>query len=154
MKNPAGIGLIQIAELDGKIVGHGARIPVMMKVGAETVSGNQGIDAMTHPAYRRWGISGSISMANHAWAAKCNLHIGYGLSKVSSFSFPHGVSRRGSVEVAFMQVGFKVLHWENAARRRTSNKLLLKLAAIGGSLVDMVFFRAGKAPDVPGLVVR
>ena len=31
MENPAGTGLIQIAEVDGEVVGHAAHIPVMMK---------------------------------------------------------------------------------------------------------------------------
>jgi len=58
--NPAGFygekGDIWLAEAGGKIVGYWAVIPERMKVGCETVTVAQAVDAATHPDYRGQGI--------------------------------------------------------------------------------------------------
>lgn len=58
--NPAGFygeeGDIWIAEDRNKIVGYWAVIPESIKLGSETITVAQGVDAATHPEYRRLGI--------------------------------------------------------------------------------------------------
>lgn len=51
-ENPAGEGVIWLAEHNGKIVGHSAAIPIIMKIDCKTVAAFQSIDTMTHPGYR------------------------------------------------------------------------------------------------------
>lgn len=58
--NPAGFwgekGDIWIAENQNRLVGYWAVIPEKIKFGSETVTVAQGVDAATHPDYRRLGI--------------------------------------------------------------------------------------------------
>ena len=58
--NPAGFwgekGDIWVAENQNKLVGYWAVIPEKIKLGSEIVTVAQGVDAATHPNYRRLGI--------------------------------------------------------------------------------------------------
>jgi len=58
--NPAGFwgeeGDIWVAESGNKIVGHWAVIPEKIKIGSQTVTAAQPVDAATHPGYRKRGI--------------------------------------------------------------------------------------------------
>ena len=54
--NPAGRGIVAVAEDSGHIVGHCALMPTLLRIGGESVLGAQNVDAMTHSDYRNQGM--------------------------------------------------------------------------------------------------
>ncbi len=149
--NPAGNGKIWFAEHTGRIVGQSAIIPVVMKIGAEAVTGFQSIDTMTHPSYRRQGIYETLANKKYAEAAQDGIHIGYSFPNENSY--PIAIRKLSLFDVAAMQVLLKPLNWTNTLKIRIKNKFLLKLGGTGGNLVDKIFYRAKRAPAVKGLTI-
>ncbi|MFQ6080560.1 MAG: GNAT family N-acetyltransferase [Candidatus Bathyarchaeia archaeon] len=62
--NPFGRNIRWVAECNGKIVGHIARIPLPIKIGKETLKGSIAADAATHPNFRRRGIYKTLSVSS------------------------------------------------------------------------------------------
>jgi len=65
--NPAGFlgdkGDIWVAEsANGAVIGHWAVIPEKIKLGSKTIIVAQGVDAATHPDYRRLGINKTLAV--------------------------------------------------------------------------------------------
>lgn len=151
-ENPAGPGRIWLAEHDGRIVGHTAIVPVMMKICGETLIGFQAIDTMTHPNYRRQGIYETLAKKAYAEAAKENMQIGY--------RFPNESNRRIAIkklnwfDVASTHIMLKPINWRNAIKMRVGNRLLLNLGTIGGNLASKVFYKVERVPVMHGLAIR
>jgi len=59
--NPFGRNIRWVAECNGNIVGHIARIPLPIKIGKETLKGSIAADAATHPSFGRRGIYKTLS---------------------------------------------------------------------------------------------
>lgn len=150
-ENPAGNGRIWLADHDGKIVGQYAIIPVVMKIVSETITGSQSLDTVTHPDYRRQGMFETLAKEVYREAARDSIHIVYGFP--NEFSYPGFIKKLGWFDVAAMQTMVKPLNWGNALKTRVNNKLLLKLCAIGGSLLDKTIYSAKKTPVMEGLTV-
>jgi GNAT superfamily N-acetyltransferase len=70
--SPFGPATIIVAEINGRIIGHHATIPVPIKIGDQATRGSHGIGLMVHPDYRRQGLF--IAMAN---ALRLSPSVGY-----------------------------------------------------------------------------
>ena len=77
MKNPAGLGIIFVAEDRGEIVGHSSVIPMRMKIGSKYLTGFQSIETMTHPSYRKLGIYTKLARMTYDAAFYYGWDIGY-----------------------------------------------------------------------------
>jgi len=150
-ENPAGHGRIWLAEHDGKIVGHSAIIPTVMKIGTEVATGFQSIGTMTHPGYRRQGIYETLAKKVYAEAAAEGMYVGYRFPNKNSY--PIAIRKLNWFDVAKMQGVRKPLNWRNTLKSQISNRLLLSLGSIGGNLTDKIFYRPGKIPVVKGLTI-
>jgi len=62
--NPFGRNIRWVAECNGEIVGHIARIPLPVKIGKETLKGSIATDAATHPNFRGQGIYKTLSVSS------------------------------------------------------------------------------------------
>ena len=149
--NPSGMGVICLAEHDGKIVGQTGEIPMMMKIGSESVLVGLGIDAMTHPEYRRKGILIELVKARRAESEKRGIRATY--SFPNRLSYAAMMTRGLTFDIATMQKVVRPLNWRNTMRTRTNNRLLLTVGRVAGGLLGTVFFRAGKVPVLEGLTV-
>lgn len=75
--NPAGRGIITVAEDSGRIVGLGALMPTPLRIGDESVRGAQGVDAMTHSDYRNQGMFVALFKACMEQAAVNQIEVLY-----------------------------------------------------------------------------
>lgn len=57
LRNPIASNIICVVEEKGEIISHAAAVPIFIWVGGKVVSGSQGVDVFTHPAYRRRNAS-------------------------------------------------------------------------------------------------
>lgn len=147
--NPMGMGVICVAEHDGRIVGHAAEVPLAMKVGAENVVVGLGIDAMTHPEYRRQGMYLEVVKARRALGEARGIRATYAFP--NRFSYPGQTNELGAFDIATMQKVIRPLNWRNAVRTQTRNRLVVAISPVLGAFLDMTFFRPGKAPSGKGL---
>jgi len=64
--NPAGRGIVWIAESDGRIVGHDAVVPLRMQLNGRSFLAGLSMDTMCHPDYVRRGIFLNLARRAHA----------------------------------------------------------------------------------------
>jgi GNAT superfamily N-acetyltransferase len=147
--NPTGIGVICVAEHDGRVVGHAAEVPLVMKIGCENVLVGLGIDAMTHPEYRRQGMYLAVVKTRRALGEACGIRATYAFP--NKLSYPGQMMELSAFDIATMQKVVKPLNWRNAMRTQTKNRLLIAIGAVAGRLLCTTFFRTGKAPSLKGL---
>ena len=150
-ENPAGRGIIWLAEDDGKIVGHDANIPVLMKMGDGLATAGYGVDSMTHPNYRRQGIWNALNDNKEVDLKKAHICMDY--------SFPRRLSRRigirnfGSMNIAPAQTLVKPFKWRNTLRYKLKNEFAITLASVIGYSIQRVIWRPASPPRVEGLKV-
>lgn len=142
-ENPAGDGLIWLAEANGQIVAHHALIPVRYKVGEKIVLGSWGMDAMTHKDFRRQGIFETISNELLANAARIGIDIETGFP--NKFSFPGLTNKLGWRKVTSTSVALIPFSWENTLRMKVNNKLISKITASGASIIYKAYYRNHRA---------
>lgn len=152
-ENPAAAGKIWIwlAEHEGRIVGQYAVIPVAMSIAGKNVLGAQSVDTMTHPDYRRQGIFETLARKVYEQAHTDGIHIVYGFPNQSSY--PGFVEKLNWFDITTVQIMFKPLNWENALKPKIDNRFLLKLTAIGGSILQKVVYRTQKTPIIKDLAI-
>ena len=68
MENPAGKGIVWVAEKEGRIVGHDAVVPMKMQIDGTTFVVGNSMDTMTHPDYLRRGIFLNLARRVHTAA--------------------------------------------------------------------------------------
>lgn len=149
--NPTGIGVICVAEHDGRIVGHAAEVPLMMKIGCENVLVGLGIDAMTHPEYRRQGMYLAVVKARRTQGEARGIRATYAFP--NKLSYPGQVKELSAFDIATMQKVVKPLNWRNAMKTQTKSSFLSTIGAAAGGLLDATFFRARKPPVLEGLTI-
>lgn len=148
--NPNGMGVILVADHDGKIVAHSAQIPMMMKIGNESVLVAIDLDAMTHPDYRRQGTLTALVKAKRLESEKRGIRATYGFRNKYSYPYPGLATKIGMFDGATMQKVFRPLEWRATLRTQTQNRLLLAFGSAAGGLLSTLVFRPGKTrcPDV------
>lgn len=147
--NPMGMGVICVAEHDGRIVGHAAEVPLAMKVGGENIPVGLGIDAMTHPEYRRQGMYLAVVKARRALGEARGIRATYAFP--NKLSYPGQTNELGAFDIATMQKVIRPLNWRNAVKTQTRNRLVVAISPVAGALLDATFFKPGKASSVKGL---
>jgi GNAT superfamily N-acetyltransferase len=151
--NPNGLGVILLADHDGRIVAHTAEIPMMMKVGSEKVLAGIGLHAMTHPDYRRQGTYAALAKARRLESEKRGMHVEYAFHNKFSYPYPGLPTKVGMFDGATLQKVFRPLDWRAAIRTQTRNKLLLTIGPAAGALLSMVFFRPRKTTLPEGISI-
>lgn len=152
-ENPAGQGIICLAEHDGKIVGHRGPIPVQLNIGDNTILGLQSTGSMTHPDYRRRGIFETLANRVQNEAVNRGIDILFGFP--NKMSYPGYVKKLQWFDVALKRFMLKPLNWENIVKLKVKNRLLRAILAAGASLLfDKVFFKTRRPTSVDGLAIR
>lgn len=150
-ENPAGMGIIWVAEHDAKIVGHDALIPARMKVGNKTVIAALSVDTMTHPDFTRQGMFVALAKNVHSDAAKNSIRIIRILPNKASH---HGFMKLGCFDIATRQIWIKPFNWRNSVKLQVKNRLLSRVLAIGGSLIfNKILIRVQKPAIMEGVTV-
>ncbi len=147
--NPNGMGVILVADHDGKIVAHSAQIPMMMKIGNESVLVAIDLDAMTHPDYRRQGTLTALVKAKRLESERRGIRATYGFRNKYSYPYPGLATKIGMFDGATIQKVFRPLEWRATLRTQTQNRLLLAVGPAGGGLLSTLIFRPGqtRCPD-------
>lgn len=150
--NPAASGKVRIwlADHDGRIIGQYPFIFMMLKVGNQIVKASQVIDHMTHPHYRRQGISLKLGRQGLNEAEREGVYINIGFPNEAAYAVD---IKTGWFDVATIQTLFKPLNWGNTLKLKISDRFLLKLGTIGGNLIAKMLYRTRKAPFVEGLTI-
>lgn len=148
--NPAGAGLIWLAEHNGKIVGQYPLIFMNMKVRCEVVRASQNVDVMTHPDYQHQGIFYTLARAALKNVGKEGVHITIGFPNEAAYP---GHIKSGWFDICSMQILLKPLNWGNVLRLKTMNKFLLKLGTVGGGFAEHTVYRTKEAPIIRGLTI-
>lgn len=151
-ENPVGDGCIWVADDNGRIVGHSAAIPIMIKMGEKTIRGRIGSNSMTHPDYRRQGMYPIINKHRNAELAKSGIHISYDFGGKSP-TYPIDVKYFGAFTIGTTKALVKPYNWRNTLHTKFTNPLLVTLGTIGGNIVQNVFYRAKKTPAEQGLSI-
>jgi GNAT superfamily N-acetyltransferase len=151
--NPSGMGVICVAEHNGRIVAHTAELPVMMKVGSESVLVGFSLDAMTDPDYRRQGTFKALVKARCTEGEKRGIRATYGFRNKSSYPYPTLATRLGMFDGATMQKVFRPLDWHRTLRTQTQNRLLLTIGPSAGGLLSAMLFRPSKKTPPKGLTI-
>ena len=151
--NPNGMGVIVVADDDGRIVAHTAEMPVMMKIGSESVLAAINLDAMTHPDYRRQGTFAALVKARRLESEKRGIRATYGFRNKYSYPYPGLATKVGMFDAATLQKVFRPLDWRASLRTQSHNRLLLAIGPAAGGLLSKVVFRPGKTRCPEGLSI-
>lgn len=82
--NPAGSAQTLVAVVGEKVVGQYAVIPMKMRVNGKTIVATLGVDAMTHPDYRRQGMWVMLANALYEQLGKSGFPITYAFPNEAS----------------------------------------------------------------------
>lgn len=143
-ENPAGNGLIWIAEAGSRIISQHGLIPTRFKVDNQIVLGSWGVDIMTHPDYRRQGIFEMITREITADGIRRGVELTTGI--------PNRYSRRGLTkkseryDVSRMTVMLKPHNWKSAIRFKVGNLALSNMLAAGGVVSETLFIKTRRQP--------
>lgn len=134
--NPAGPALIWLAEMDQKIVGHAAHVPVRMKVGDTELIGALGVDSMTHPDYQRQGILRKLQekITESSIENDYCFSVGTCLSHIMSI-----YERLPITEICEQHLLMKVTSWGQLFKKRF--RLPYFLGSIFGSIWEFITYR-------------
>jgi hypothetical protein len=143
-ENPAGNGLIWLAEANGQIVAQHALIPVKYKVSDQIVLGSWGVDAMTHPDYRRLGLFETINKELSADAKRVGIKLACGAPNI--FSHTGLVRKSGWTDVAQMITRIKPVNWKNAARLKIHNQFISDIVSLGAKVIYNAMFFTRREP--------
>jgi GNAT superfamily N-acetyltransferase len=150
-ENPAGNGWIWLAEDEGKIVGHEALIPIVVKIGNRIVKVAQAVDLMVHPDYRYQGMFLKLERTALNEAEHKGLRITIGFSNKAAYQ---GHIKLGWFAIGRMSWLIKPLNWVNAIKLKVKNRFLQVVLATGAGLVfNEIFWRIQKAPVIKGFTI-
>lgn len=152
--NPRGMGVIMLAEAQGKIVSHAAEIPVKMKIGSEEVLTAIALDAMTHPDFRRHGVLAVLVKMRREEGERRGVRATYGFRNKYSYPYPNLATRLVMFDGATIEKVLLPVDWRAALRTQTGNGLALALGPVAGRLADAVVFRPRKARCPEGLSIE
>jgi len=149
-RNPAGKPVIWLAEAGGRLVGQYPLNPVRMKVGEEIFTGVQMVELMTHPDYRRRGVSLALARKALDEARDRGLGLAYGFP--NRMAYPTHMMA-GYADVGATAAWIRPFNAGNILKRRLKSGLL---AGAGGAFAGAIlkaFYREVAAPAAEGLSV-
>jgi len=131
--NPFGRNIRWVAECNGEIVGHIARIPVPVKIGKETLKGSIAADAATHPKFRGRGIYKELSELSWKDAIREGISVSFGGASRMLIS---PARRYGMLDISKIGVLVKPLNPCAIIEKRLGQGLLAKAVSrrIGSTL--------------------
>jgi GNAT superfamily N-acetyltransferase len=148
--NPAGEGLIYIAEDNGKIICHHAIIPIWLKIGKELVLGSWGVDAMTHPQYRRQGIWEKVIKKIWVRAAEKGIDITPGFP--NRYSLPGLTGKLQWFEVATTTLALKPVDLKKTISLKASNRFVLGTLLLFVSIISGILkINRRRLPEIEGI---
>jgi GNAT superfamily N-acetyltransferase len=148
--NPAGRGLIIVAEHSNQIVGQYTLIPTRLRLGNETVLGAISLDTMTHPDYRGQGMFVVLAKACMELAASKRVEVLY--TNPNKDSYPWFVHRLNWDHTGDISEWVRVLNPSGLARWmsrpiRYLAPLGLPLLPIGNNVPHGIDIRPEKPTD-------
>lgn len=151
-QNPAGRSYIWLAENKGKIVGHTATIPIMVKFGDKVLRSRLGTNAMTHPEYRGQGVYPTLRTNREKETTNGGIRTRYGFSGRGA---AHRINRKyfNSLDVCTTNILVKPFKWRNSLRLLSENGVLLAIGAATGSTIQKIVFQAKETPTIKGLTI-
>jgi hypothetical protein len=151
-ENPAGDGLFWLAETNGKIIAQHGQIPIRYKIGDEIVLGSWGMDAMTHPDFRRLGIFETIGDILLKEADRIGIEIGTGFP--SQYSHPGFVKKLGWFDVSSVPIEVLPLNWTNTFNTKIKNRAISALLSfVSQTIHKCVYYRALKSSSSSSIVI-
>jgi GNAT superfamily N-acetyltransferase len=151
-ENPAGEGLIRLAEADGRVVAQHMMVPLRLLVNGQTVTACMGMEAMTHPDYRRQGLFNRLTREVFDDAAVRGIEIQTGMP--NELSGAQYAKINGWFKVANPKVLIRAFNWKNVIGLKISNKSLSGVVAAGAApLFDKIIYRPHSAPEIEGLTI-
>jgi hypothetical protein len=124
---------------------------MLLKVGDQIVTACQPTGRMTHPEYRRQGMALKFQGQAFDETEREGVHITIGFPNKAAHAVD--VKTGYAFDVATARTVVRPLNWGNAIRLRISGRVLARFAAIVGSILYRVFYRAKAVPVVDGLTV-
>jgi len=151
-KNPAGQSWVCLAEDNGKIVGQVVNLPVLMKIGDQTMVVFLARDSMTHPGYRGQGIYYNLALRNYAAASEDKVNIGIGFP--NNNMYPIDIKKLNLIGMHGLRPMIKVFNWKNVLKLRKLNNIVQSILSTGASLTfNGLIWRTQKAPAIEGLSI-
>lgn len=126
--NPFGRNIRWVAECNGKIVGHIARIPLPIKMEKETLKGSIAGDAATHPNFRRRGIYRTLSESSWRDAIRDGIVVSFADASRTLISF---VRRIGISHISKIAILVNPLNPRKMIEKRHGQGLLAKAVSHG-----------------------
>lgn len=123
-KNPAGKGVIFLADCGGKIVGHYAVVPTRFKIGDNEVLGSQSLDTVTDEAFLRKGIFTTLAQLTYDMARSRGARLVYGYP--NRLSYYGLIKKLGFQEVVTVSRLAKTLTLKGLILRVTKRPRILK----------------------------
>lgn len=152
-ENPAGNGVIVVADHDGRIVGHSACVPIRVKIGDTIERTRLGSDAMTHPEYRRQGILTTLAKLKFEELERNGMYINYDFAGKGQAASVFAKSF-GAETICSAKVLVRPFNWKAVIDSRIKNQVLARISAIGGSTLQKVFYRPLKPRALEGLIIH
>ncbi len=151
--NPAGTGVIALADHDGLIIAHTAEIPIMMKIGDSDVLAAIGLDAMTHPDYRRQGTYAATVELRRQESLKRGIRAEYAFRSKYSYAYPGLSGKVGMFDAATLPKVFRPLDWRATLAAQTRNPVVTAAGPAAGRLLAAVAMRPAKARLPEGVAI-
>lgn len=125
LQNPES-NLIVVADLEGRIIGQLAQIPIPMKVGDALVKGNISADLMTHPDFRHQGVFREMQRFSRTEQVKLGFSISYAFNNEKSYA---PFLRYGNVDVGRMVAMIKYFDMKNPMEHLFGNSTLATIVS-------------------------
>jgi hypothetical protein len=115
-QGPLGPAAIMLAEVNQKIIGHHAALPIPIKIKDQVTRGGHGVDLMVRPDYRNQGIFITLGKTMNESLKGIYRSITYGTPNNQS---RHGfVKRLNAMEIGEVPLLVKVIDWGTVMKSR------------------------------------
>ena len=121
-----------------------------LKVGNDIIKAAHYINLAAHPDYRGHRIHVKLYDTTIDDLAKTAVHTGCGFTNNKSYLL---AIRKGFLDISNKRKLIRVFNWANIRKTRINNNFCAKLCAVNGSMLNMLFIRASKAPGIKGLTI-
>lgn len=153
--NPINLMKIWVAEDNGKIVGHNAVIPVLMKIDNKIQLGTLELNTAVHPNYQGQGIFSALAKKLYNELAAEGLSVTYGYP--NEIIYPIRINKLGWFKISSLPVLFRPLNLTGLVMGKVKNRYIVYLVSrINnlGLLSLKIFFKGKKYKPPQKINVR
>jgi hypothetical protein len=111
--NPVGSPIIWLAEVENKIIGQYAILPLHMMINGETRTGSLSLDTMTHPDYQHQGIFTTLAKTTFK-DVSTKIHLTYGIP--NDLSYSGFIKKLQWFHICTIPQMVKILQWDKVLR--------------------------------------